>query len=111
MSQPLPPLRKIAEIELCGERYDLARNGEGFKLVKAECPDAYGRPVARVVECAVFMGLEDANGCGVTRTPGLVDLVQLTYRLRTAALVDLIGELTIKLQGQKDLLTPPRNEE
>ena len=80
------PLRKIAEVELAKEKMDLARNGNSYHLVRTECPDAYGRPVARKVPLGEFL-----------RTPG-----GGLREDRAQALV-LIGELLTQVQGQKDL--------
>jgi hypothetical protein len=91
--QPEPPLRKIAEIELAGEKLDLARNGEHYHLVRAEQQDAYGRPVARKVPPHAFL-VERAGNC---------DDEWSLRSDRAQALVDLIGELLTQIQGQKDL--------
>jgi hypothetical protein len=90
------PLRKVAEIELCGERFDLARNGR-FELVRNLPPDAYGRAVAVAVEAGDLL----------SREPSAAGARYID------ALVQLTGELLVKLQGQRDLqqaASDPRQE-
>lgn len=85
-------LRKIAEVVLGEEKFDLARNGEGFYLVKNEDEDAYGHPVARLVDIESFVF---ATGSAVAVTILGIE--------RVKALIDLVGELTERVQRQNDL--------
>lgn len=83
MSEPEKPLRKIAEIEILGQRYDLARNGR-FALVEPREDDAYGRPVSREINLRQWLNSKDT-----------VEKFQ--------ALLDLLGESVTKLQAVGDL--------
>lgn len=79
-------LSKVTEIEICGKKYDLARNGK-FVLVEPRENDAYGRPVSREVRLWEW-----------TRNPeGDPDVSKVQ------ALLDLLGEAIIKLQSIGDL--------
>lgn len=86
----MPPLRKIATITLAGTTFDLARNGV-FCLVENKGPDAYGNPVARVVPAEEFVAAGSALA------------LSKFGAARLQALVDLVGDLTVRLQGRVDL--------
>lgn len=79
----MPPLQKIAEIQIDGEALDIARNGQ-FCLVWQKGPDAYGRPVAEKVDLGQFLGI---TGQGVDRAQ---------------ALLDLLGDALVRLGQQRD---------
>ncbi len=73
------PLRKITEIELAGERFDIARGENGYSLVRNATPDAYGRPVAFEVPLAA---------------------VELHH---VDSLIDLLGQALEREQARADL--------
>lgn len=52
-----PQLQKIVELEILGEKYILAANGEGC-LVRFDVEDAFGNPVARVVDLVEWLSEE-----------------------------------------------------
>lgn len=72
-------LRKIAEIKIGEQTYDLARNG-AFALVEPTEDDAYGRPVARVVRLDGFVSVE-----------------------RFQAVLNLLGDAIVRQQSVDDL--------
>jgi hypothetical protein len=73
-------LTKIAEAELGGQRYDIARNGEHCHLVVEDGEDAYGKPIHRRV------ALEKAVPEGLLQ-----------------ALLDAYGEALVALRSAKDM--------
>lgn len=77
-------LQKICDLELAGEALELARNGS-YHLVAQRGLDAYGRPIAEVVDLESWLNL---NG----------DFVAV----RAQALVDALGDLTVRLRQQRD---------
>ena len=77
-------LQKICDLELAGESLELARNGS-FRLVRQNGLDAYGRPIAEVVDLQAWLVLGG-------------DFVAV----RAQALVDVIGDLTVRLRQQRD---------
>jgi hypothetical protein len=79
------PLTKVAEIELLGQRFDLAKNGR-FTLCREEW-DAYGRPIATEVPLTV-----DSLRGG--RAASEMDVLQ--------ALLDALGDATQRLQSHRD---------
>ncbi len=44
MSDEEKPLQRITELTICGEKYELAANGQGYLVAKTG-KDAYGNPV------------------------------------------------------------------
>ncbi|HKV10740.1 MAG TPA: hypothetical protein VJ725_21545 [Thermoanaerobaculia bacterium] len=79
-------LQKVAEVELAGERFDIAKNG-GFHLVRAGSLDAYGRPFATPVDVEDYL-YDSGDGF---------------VHAKAQALLDALGEALVKLQGQRDL--------
>lgn len=77
-------LQKICDLELAGETLELARNGS-FRLVRQNGLDAYGRPIAEVVDLEAWLVLGG-------------DFVET----RAQALVDVIGDLTARLRFARD---------
>lgn len=77
-------LQKICDLELAGEVLELAKNGQ-YRLVRQNGLDAYGRPIAEVVDLAAWLVLGG-------------DFVAT----RAQALVDVIGDLTVRLRQQRD---------
>lgn len=55
-----PQLQKIVELEILGEKYILAANGEAC-LVRFDAEDAFGSPVARIVDLDVWVNYGDAE--------------------------------------------------
>lgn len=73
-------LRKIDVIDLGGEPFDIAMGGDNhYHLVKETEPDVYGNPHAVRIDLAEIK-------------PAQVQ-----------GLIDLVGRLTMRVQGQKDL--------
>jgi hypothetical protein len=72
------PLKKVAEVEICGERFDLAKNGR-FTLVRTS-PDAYGEPRGEEVDLQGYLHTP-------VREPGQAYPVE-----RFRAVLDLLGE-------------------
>ncbi len=93
MSADDKPLQKIGELTLAGEHYDLARNG-AYCLVRDKGLDAYGRPVAEVVELGPWIVKSVAGGPNV-------NVVLQADRLQ--ALLDALGEATTALVGKDDM--------
>lgn len=97
MSADTKPLVKVAEIELAGEKMELAKNCK-FYLVKPDEPDAYGRPVAKAVDPLDWI----ASSAGLeTSRPDLL-------RGRVQALLDALGDALQRLQQQRDARLAPR---
>lgn len=78
------PLKKIAEIEICGEKFDLAKNGR-FTLVRTE-PDAYGDMRGDEVELRYFIWTDQQKSVGAAGETGIVAVD------RFRAVLDLLGE-------------------
>lgn len=75
-------LRKIDVVDLGGEKLDIAAGSDNhFHLVKETDPDVYGNPHVELVPSAALAA-----------TPA-----------RIQGLIDLVGRLTVRVQGQKDL--------
>jgi hypothetical protein len=77
-------LQKICDLELAGETLELAKNGQ-YRLVRQNGLDAYGRPIAFAVD------LDDWLHPGGEFLPP-----------RAQALVDALGDLTVRLRQQRD---------
>lgn len=74
-------LRKVAEVEILGERYDVARNGR-YRLVCEIGKDDYGQPINQALLGGDFSGAGEMwNFC--------------------EALIDCLGEALEKLQGHE----------
>lgn len=84
-------LRKIAELELKGQRYDLARNGEHYHLVKTD-PDDYGQPRGVKVALGSFL-----RGNGQPSQSLALDVNQAVDGAQ--ALLDVLGETVEKVQS------------
>lgn len=78
------PLKKLAEIEICGEKFDLAKNGR-FALVRTT-KDAYGEPRGEVVDLHVFVWTDRQNP---KEQPGDTGIIAID---RFKAVLDLLGE-------------------
>lgn len=76
------PLKKIAEIEICGEKFDLAKNGR-FTLVRTK-PDAYGDMRGEEVWVGAWLNKDAVDPCDGTLT--------ITAEDRFRAVLDLLGE-------------------
>jgi cytochrome b involved in lipid metabolism len=74
-------LQRIAEIEINGKKYDLAKNGQ-FRLVEAKGKDAYGSQVFQVVSYRHYSS----------------DILALYVD----GLLDLLGDALTRLQTQRD---------
>jgi hypothetical protein len=59
MSDEEKPLQRITELTICGERYELAANGQGYLVQRTE-KDAYGNPIASKVDLETWakVGIE-----------------------------------------------------
>jgi hypothetical protein len=73
-------VEKIAEVEIAGEKYDLASNGRG-RLVTNEKIDIYGKSIAEEVDLVEWIGISNVKS--ISRVQGLIDLlVQYARQLR-----------------------------
>lgn len=79
---PNEKLRKVAEIELAGVRYDVAKNGH-YRLVHEVSRDDYGNPVYRALVGGSFSD------------------VGKMWKF-TEALIDCLGEALEKLKAFED---------
>jgi hypothetical protein len=80
-SPTFTPLQKVAEIDLLGTKFDLAKNGH-FTLCTVGS-DAYGRPMARAVGAREYLST--------------VDPVQAFQ-----SLLDILGDTVQRLQTHRD---------
>lgn len=72
-----PQLQKIAEIEILGEKYTLAANGEGCLVrLDSQDKDAFGNPVARVVPIEGWL----LEGGGTAKFQALLDELVKAHR-------------------------------
>lgn len=83
------PLEKVGEIELLGERFDLARDGK-FYLCRATT-DAYGK------SCAKIEGVDE-----------LLDKHEPFSLVQ--ALLDALGEVVVSLRHERDVRLGTRGE-
>lgn len=77
-------LKRVCEIEICGEKFDLAKNGR-FTLVRTS-PDAYGEPRGEEVEAREFIWTDQQ---GSPSKPGETGILAVD---RFRAVLDLLGE-------------------
>lgn len=87
------PLTEIGEVELCGEKFKLGKNGK-IVLVVEEL-DAWDRPVGKIVNLRNFLSPRYADQ---VVDPALAVVVVD----RAQALLDLAGDLMQRLQNQRD---------
>lgn len=80
------PLQQIAEIQIDGENYDIAKNGGDFHIVRQKGPDAYGRPIATKLDISDFLG----GSC------------DSHYKRRQQALLNLLGNALVSVRTQRD---------
>ena len=92
MNEEQKPLRKVAEIEILGKRYDIARNGS-YALVEPRGIDAYGSAIFEEVDLVKWLAPQGLN------TEVQKDATDRKLR----ALLDLLGDALTKLQGIGDL--------
>jgi hypothetical protein len=90
MSDSKQPLTPIAQVEILGEKFDIARNG-GYHLVRVE-EDDYGQPRASRVDLVTFLypGAEVVRGDGMAACD------------KAQALLDVLGKTLEGLRSQRD---------
>lgn len=95
MSEIVAPLTPVSTLEILGENYDLAKNGQDFHLVQHREPDAYGRPVARRVALSDWISEQR--------------LLQPTYisvgEARVQSLLNVIGQSLSRIKSLEDELS------
>jgi hypothetical protein len=84
------PLTLIAQVDLQGERFDIARNG-GYHLVRIE-EDDYGQPRATRVHLAEFLFPDSEKISGE----------KLVAHDKAQALLDVLGKTLEGLRTQRD---------
>lgn len=84
------PLTPVAQVEILGEKFDVARNG-GYHLVRIG-EDDYGRPKADRVDLVTFLypGMEVVRGDGMAACK------------KAQALLDVLGKTLEALRTQRD---------
>lgn len=85
------PLTPIAQVEILGEKFDVARNG-GYHLVRVK-EDDYGQPRAAQVELFEFL----FGGLNQQGNPTAVAASN-----RAQALLDVLGKTLEALRSQRD---------
>lgn len=94
-------LTKVAEISLAGVKYDVAKNGEHFHLVRADGEDAYGEPRAVRVGLESFL-IRQPTGQAARLTEARLDNAQ--------ALLDALGEALVALRASRAINLRPDKE-
>ncbi len=85
-------LQKISEIKIAGEDYELAANGQAYLVQRTET-DAYGKPVAKVIDLEEW----------IIGTSGIIDGTD--PKLITDKIQDLLNRIVVlerALQSSRD---------
>lgn len=89
-------LTKIAELDLDGQRLDVAKGGEHFHLVRADERDDYDRPKATRLDLEEFLTRREKLAEAMFREPELI-------LARAQALLDALGEALVALRAGRDM--------
>lgn len=91
MASDKSPLQKIAEIEIAGEKFDLAKNGTCCLVTTVI--DAYGQPKGEAVDLEKWL---------FTGTAKQAQTRQEEIIAKVDALLNLLGDAYSRLRQQKD---------